>query len=286
MTDHTAPTNRAEADRLYHATAMIADRADLLETFVDRSRTFRQENSGILNVSYGARVEEVADIFLPRGGCDGAPVHIFLHGGYWYQFGKDEWSFLAEGLTRAGVIVVIPRYSLCPTVSVPQILEQMRALLAWCHKNISAYGGSADRITVSGHSAGGHLAIELLLTRWHADFGIPDDLIKGVTAISAIYDVRPIRDSYVQEHVFLSGEDARRISPVLNIRPTSAPLVMAVAEDDPPGFHEQLNEFANGWRAAGNRVESFTLDGCNHLNCLFSMTDGAVLDAILDQCRL
>src|SRR5690606_28072156 len=121
----------------------------------------------------------VMDIFLPVTACVDRPVHIFIHGGYWYQFGKNEWSFISQGLTQQGCLVVVPKYSLCPKVGIAEILQQMRTLLIWCYRNIRMYGGNPDKISISGHSAGGHLATELVLTDWEREYSAPVNLIKG-----------------------------------------------------------------------------------------------------------
>ena len=278
---------REETDRLYRATGGITNLTEVFDSFVNDSASYRARSCGVLNIAYGAHVDEQVDIFLPRGNSGRAPVHIFIHGGYWYQFGKSEWSFMAEAMVEAGAIVVVPRYSLCPRTTVEAIVDQMRRLLCWAWRKIGLYGGDRDRLFVSGHSAGGHLAVELLLTDWVGDYGLPRDVLKGVTAISGLFDLEPLPQSYVQEYVQLTWRDVERLSPMRHIRPVQTPLLLAVGEAEPAGFHQQLAMFSDAWREAGNVADHLSLPGCHHLGVLreLSRPDGLLANAAIAQMR-
>lgn len=281
------PLTRERVDQLYRATGNIDDPGALMEGFIAESRAYREGQGGLLDMAYGAHPDERLDIFMPDNPA-GAPVHIFIHGGYWYQFGKDEWSFIANALNRAGAMVVIPRYTLCPDATIEQILQQMRAMLRWVWQNIADHNGDPDRIYVSGHSAGGHLATELLLTDWSAHDELPVNVIKGVTAISGLYDLRPLVHSYVQEHISLSADEAAALSPLLHLRATTIPLILTVSQEDPQGFHTQMDEFAVQWAQSGNEVHTMEVAGRNHLTVLHDMAnpDGLLAKAIQKQMGL
>ena len=279
---------REDADRLYRATGAVADPGAVMADFIARSHVFRERHPGILDIAYGAGEDEVLDIFLPRHAEGLAPVHIFIHGGYWYQFGKDEWSFVAEALTASGAIVVVPRHALCPAVGIADIVRQMQAMLAWLWHHIGQHGGDRERMFVSGHSAGGHLAMELHLTDWQACHGLPADMLKGVAVISGLYDLRPLIHSYVQAHIGLSEHEARQLSPLLRIGPSATPLIIAVAQADPPGFHGQAAQLAGLWRAQGNPLRLIDVDDRNHLTELYELScpDGVLARAIGAQMGL
>ena len=117
--------------------------------------------------AYGPRPGETLDIFLPEGRGPW-PVHVFVHGGYWRSLDKEHFSFVARGLQPAGVLVAVVNYALIPTVDMDELVRQVRASVAWLHRNVAALGGDPDNITVSGHSAGGHLTAMLLSTDWPA----------------------------------------------------------------------------------------------------------------------
>jgi acetyl esterase/lipase len=119
------------------------DRAEILAGFISESSLYRATHPGVVGVRYGSSQDENLDIFLPSSSTGRAPVHIFNHGGFRYQFGSHAWSFVAAPLTAAGAIVVMPRYSLCPKVGVGEILAQMRTMLCWVWKHIGRYGTMA-----------------------------------------------------------------------------------------------------------------------------------------------
>lgn len=277
-------------DQEYRVTGNIEGLERLFQGFVDDSEAFRLENNSYLNVSFGTNDEEVLDIFPPQGGSEKttkqkAPVHIFIHGGYWYQFSKNEWSFLAEGLTRNDVMFVVPNYSLCPASSVSEIAQQMHNCVRWIYNNIEQYGGDPSEIYISGHSAGGHLAVMLLLTDWEKDYGLPQDIIKAVLSISGIFDISPVQKCYLQEFVQLSDEEVNRFNLALRIQETVAPLELFVGGEETAEFIRQSREFAQDWREYGNISSDFVMDGHNHISILkeLSSPEGQLCKAALLQ---
>lgn len=121
--------SRQDFDREYDVTRGIVDRESILQHFIERSTRFRNGNAGVRDVRFGATRDEVVDLFLPARSDGSAPIAVFLHGGYWYRFTKDEWSFIAEELCRKGVLVAIPTYSLCPGVTLTEIVRQMQGFM-------------------------------------------------------------------------------------------------------------------------------------------------------------
>ncbi len=104
----------------------------------------------------------------------------YIHGGYWISNDKNDCSYVALGFVGAGYITVVINYSLIPTVGMAEQVRQCRAALRWVAENIRRYGGDPERIYVTGHSAGGHLAVMLL-----TDPELPHGRIKGVTNSAA-----------------------------------------------------------------------------------------------------
>src|SRR3984885_9183748 len=107
------------------------------------------------------------------------PVMVWVHGGG-YTFGAHSPPlYEATNLSRRGVIVVGMNYRLGalgflahPALSAESehgvsgnygLLDQIEAL-RWVQKNIAAFGGDPERVTVFGESAGGNSVYSLLLT--------------------------------------------------------------------------------------------------------------------------
>jgi acetyl esterase/lipase len=120
------------------------------------------------------------DVYYPIDLKDFATV-IWFHGGG--LTGGER--FIPEALQRKGICVVAPSYRLSPQVKAPAYIEDAAAAVAWTFRNIATYGGSTNRIFVSGHSAGGYLAMMIGLDkRWLAAEGLDAGQIRGLIPFS------------------------------------------------------------------------------------------------------
>jgi arylformamidase len=188
--------------------------------------------------------------------------------------------------------VAVVNYALCPAVTMDEIVRQMRAALVWLWRNAPRFGGDPGRIHVTGHSAGGHLTAALMVTDW-TTHGLPatgptGGPIAGGVAISGLYELEPIRLTYLNKALALDGQSARRNSPVFDVKPASGaspPLVLAVGQRESKEFHRQQDIFARAWRAAGRPADEMDLPGLNHFSVLEAFCDPghALFRATLDQ---
>src|SRR5881394_1895931 len=169
-----------------------------------------------LDLRYGDAPGETIDLFPARKG-DGSCL-MFIHGGYWRSLDKKDFSFLAPALVGAGISLAVVNYDLCPKVSIEEIVRQMLRASRWLWLHAEDYGMDQDRLYVSGHSAGGHLAAMLMCAQWPAfDSQLPKDLWKGGLAISGIYDLRPLVDvDWLNADLRLDEAAALKASPATN----------------------------------------------------------------------
>ena len=276
-------TTQAEIDRQYDVEASVPDFGAYARQFLVNSERVRDRLKPRLDVPYGPTAAEHMDIF--RAGRADAPVHMFIHGGYWHSLSSKEFSLVAEGLVAAGVTVAVVNYELCPKVTVTEITRQNRAAVAWLYRNAAAFGGNRERIHVSGHSAGGHLTAMLMATDWPGEYGLPADVVKGGCAISGLFDLAPFPHSWLQPKLRLTAEEVERMSPINHIPERAGPLLVTLGGDESEEFHRQSREFLAAWRAKGLDGRSIDLPGRNHFTVLEEYADpnGPLLGAILAQ---
>ena len=169
------------------------------------SAALRARWPGELDLAYGPTPRQAIDLFLPPD-ATAAPILVFIHGGYWQSRDRKDFSFVAGPWLERGVAVALLGYDLAPAVRMDAIVAQVRAGLAWLYRQAPAHGCDPTRLHVAGHSAGGHLAAITLMTDWPG-FGLPEDMIKGVCAISGVFDLEPIRLCYLNEVVGLDEDE-------------------------------------------------------------------------------
>ena len=225
-----------------------------------------------LDLAFGPDPIEKLDIFPAENA--GAPLYVFIHGGYWYSLDKADYSYVAEGFRPHGIATAVNNFGLAPDTTMDEIVRQNRAALAWLWRNARTYGADPDRIYVCGHSAGGHLAVMLLATDWPAfGTGLPKDLVKGACSIGGLFDMEAIRLSFLNKTLKMSREEAERNAPLAQRYPVSAPLSLVVAVDETPEYHRQSQAMAGLWKKLGYPVDLLVPQGLNHFDVVNQLRD-------------
>ena len=264
-------------DAQYNNRARVPEHLDIHAGYQARAGAVLEEFDTRLDVSYGPSAEETLDVYLPENAPENTqdvPINIFLHGGYWFSRHKDDFRFLARGLVPAGAVLVIVNYALVPQVNLDELVRQCRAAVAGTYGTADTFGGDKNRIFVSGHSAGGHLTAMMMATDWPAFAGgLPADLVKGGCAISGIYDLEPIRLTFMQETLGFTAGQVARNSPLGLTPATDAPLIVAVGGDESEEFLRQGETFAGQWARQGVPCEMMVRPGINHFTILGEFAD-------------
>ncbi|MDQ6685128.1 MAG: alpha/beta hydrolase [Pseudomonadota bacterium] len=264
-------SSQEQIDAQYNARASIGEAAGgLLQGFADRAASARARLGSVLDVRFGPTVDETLDVF-PAAGA-GAPVFVFLHGGYWRSLSAKQFSWVACGPCARGVTTVVVNYALCPKVTLDEIGRQARAAVAWTFRNIAAYGGDPGRIAVGGHSAGGQLTAMCLNTDW-ADWGLPPDPLAAALPISGVFDIAPLRHSYLQPEIQLDDGLIARNSPLFHVRRCATPLLTSWGGDESAEFARQSEAFHAAWLSCGNRGELLPQPGRHHLTAIDAFED-------------
>lgn len=215
-----------------------------------------------LDVPFGESAGEKLDIWPGRGG---SPVLLFIHGGYWRAFDKEMFRFVAERFAEAGAAVVLNNYDLCPNVTMTEIIRQNRAAMAWIYKNAGSFGGDPGRIHVTGHSAGGHLTAMLMSTDW-AEWGLPFDVVNGAVPLSGLFDLEPLRLSYLNADLKMDEDETRRCSPIHHLPDWMPPTVVAVGGGETDEFRRQSRIYTDACRKKGFPVSYLEVADVDHVN--------------------
>jgi arylformamidase len=260
-------------DRMYNNRALVPDHETHFSRWATNSAHALSSQPCRLNLAYGEGDAEKLDIFPAPptvvSASAGAPVVVFIHGGYWRSLDKADHSFVAPALTAAGACVVIPNYDLCPAVTIPDITLQMVKALAWTYRHAANFGGDAERITVIGHSAGGHLAAMLLNCLWQ-DYAedLPRDLLKNALSISGLYDLAPLMDTpFLRDSLRLTPAQALQASPALMPAPERGVLYTVAGADEREEFLRHNLLIQQVWGSQAVPVCE-ALPGLNHFSIL------------------
>ena len=272
-----APTDPAELDRAYNNRALVPAFAEHFSRWQHDSLIARQQLRGYLDVAYGRGPNESLDLFVPNEPVQGAPVLVFVHGGYWRSLDKADHSFVAPPFVAQGACVVVINYALCPAVTVPDIALQTAHALVWVARNIAAFGGDPARISVVGHSAGGHLAAMMLACDWSV-FGadLSPNLVRQSVSISGLSDLAAIQQTpFLQSSLQLTDTQVQQASPAHWPAPRvvggRGQLMALVGGDESSEFLRQNALIQHAW---GPEVVPVceSLPGLNHFSALKAMT--------------
>ena len=258
---------RAEHDvdtcRVNNNRAAVPEHPRFLENWARRSASWRERHPP-LTLFYADSERAWVDVFPA---ADGAPLHVFLHGGYWQALDARQFSFMAEAFNACGECAVIVNYDLCPDTPLAAIVDQLRQAWRWIVREAAGFGADARQVQVTGHSAGAHL-LACLLT----DGGAPT--LCRANALSGIYDLRPLLPTQINDALGLDAASARALSPLL-MSPDcpDTRLDLWVGSLESAAYHAQSRDLAEAWKDKVN-IQSGVFDGVHHFS---------ILDAFIEQ---
>jgi acetyl esterase/lipase len=267
--------DQAALDAAYDNGRAVAESAKFITDWERRSAEIALERPRHLDLRYGPRERNRIDYFAAD--APDCPVLVFIHGGYWQSRAKELFRFIARGPLAHGIGVALVGYTLAPEARLSEIVDEVRTALSWLGAKLHTLSADASRIFVSGWSAGGHLTAAAL--DHHA--------VRGGLAISGLYDLEPIRLSYLNEKLRLESDEVVPLSPLHNIPGDSPPLIVTYGTRELPELQRQSEEYAAARAAAGlpGRVEP--VEGCNHYTMLEELADprGALMELVLELMR-
>src|SRR5258708_8097328 len=204
----------------YDNNKAVPNSAALVAARNEAAAKLRAARAGALDIPYGPRERTKFDLYPAQRAS--APCLVFLHGGYWQRNSREVFAMLVEGIAAHGWSVAIPGYSLAPEATLTEITQEISMSLDWLAGNGTSYG-IAGPVVLSGWSAGAHLAA----------LALDHPAVAAGLAVSGIYELGPLRDTYINEKLKLSDEEAARLSP-LRLPVIAKPLTIAYGSGEVP----------------------------------------------------
>ncbi|MGZ5842771.1 MAG: alpha/beta hydrolase [Xanthobacteraceae bacterium] len=236
----------------------VAGSGDMVAGWERRSAEMRARDSDHLDLRYGPRERNRIDFFKA---AEKASTVLFIHGGYWQMRAKEVFAICAAGPLAHGINVAMIGYTLAPDATLDEIVAEIHQGLDFLAGELPALGGDASRIVVSGWSAGGHLTAMALS---HAR-------VKAGMAISGIYDLEPIRHSYLNVKLGLDEAMSRRNSPVMQPSGAMKPLALVAGAAELPLLRRQTADFACHRAKYGLPVIYEEIPGADHFTIMHEM---------------
>lgn len=279
--------DQEELDQAYSQYLHAANIEQVIARYRTNSELARSRLGDPLRFAYGSESVEAMDVYPTTR--PSAPVHIFIHGGAWQQGTAPTYGFLADLFVNAGVHYVVPDFSWVQDTgdSLFPIVDQLRRAIAWVYRNAEEFGGNANRIYLSGHSSGGHLAGVMLTTDWETEAGLPADVIKGGLCCSGIFDLKPVRLSQRGKYIKFTDEMEHALSPQRHLDDLHAPLIVAYGSYETREFKRQARDFAKAVADAGKDVQLIVAENYNHFEVIETLANphGILGRAVLEQMQ-
>jgi arylformamidase len=260
--------DQQELDAAYDQSKYAPNQALVQERRLAASARARAALGEPLRLAYGPSEIEGLDIY--RSKHANAPVNVFIHGGAWRNGRSADFAYLAEVFVHAGAHSVILDFTNIDAAggNLMTMAQQVRSAVAFVHQNAVSFGGDPDRLYVSGHSSGGHLAGTVVAADWHKDFCLPADVVKGALLCSGMYDLKPVRLSARSKYVKFTDEIEQELSALRHLDRITCPLIVGYGTCETPEFQRQARDFAAALKAAGKPVQILVGEAYNHFEML------------------
>jgi len=227
----------AQRDAAYNNSAACPGGPAYVEALRTASAAFRAQHPEHLDLAYGSSQREAWDLFP---GAPGSDCLVFIHGGYWQRNDREGAAAAMEGAVASGWSAALPGYTLAPDASLATITGQIHAAFDWLAHNGPAHG-ITGRIVVAGWSAGGHLAA----------MALSHPAVAAAMPISGVFELGPLRDTYLNEKLSLTDEEIATLSP-LRLPATDKPMSLAYGSAELPALIANSRDL-HAYRAAQHR---------------------------------
>lgn len=266
-----------ELDWHYNNRERVDNHVEIMTALAKRGNAYANSVRYHADMSFGDDADEVLDVYPATSGDPNAPVLMYFHGGYWFSRHKNDFQFIPSGFNAAGATVVVVNYGLIPKIDMVELIRQCQASVAWVFKNVSEYGGDPHKIFISGHSAGGHITAMMLATDWK-QWDVDPLAIKGALAISGLYDLEPVRHTYMNPTLGFTADTVAKFSPV-ELKPTvTCDFLVTAGGAETDEFIRHVGLICEAWAGSDVKCTSDIVPDLNHFTVLsdFSSEGGTL----------
>jgi len=236
-------------------------------------RVSRSKNITYLNADTAAnRTSQELNVFAPRKPTTAKDVFVFIYGGTWNSGEKSLYNFLGNRMARKDVVTVVIDYPKSPQSNYDEMATDAAKAVKWVKENIAQYGGNPDKIFVSGHSAGGHLAA-LISVRddYFSKLGITNP-IKGTILIDAagldMYSFLK-KENYPEDNTYIqtftnNPDNWKAASPLYHLHKGMPPMLIYVGGRTYPSIKMGNELLVAGLKKLGYNPLYYTLKRKKH----------------------
>lgn len=272
----TEPTAAPTIDPVNEAAYVVDQRRphwpSTIDGFIAASAEVATRPGFTGDLRYGAHPRQAFDWYATSGEARG--VVAYFHPGYWQMRDRTLMRCLMPVFADLGFDVATVGYPLCPDASLADLTDSARAAVPALLAHARTARGRDLPIVAAGHSAGGHLAVELAVTDWAAR-GLSPSPITGVVALSGVYDLEPLVTTSLNIALRLDAESARAASPLHRVPTGGPPALFAVGGAETAAFLAQNRDMAAAWRAAGNPTRDLESPDDDHFSLILRLMDPA-----------
>jgi acetyl esterase/lipase len=259
-----------------------------LSATADWATHAQNEYQVIPNVTYltASGYEAKLDVYKRRDVTTPMPTLVFYHGGGWVLGTKEAAVMSIMPWLEMGWNVVNVEYRMARVALAPAALEDCTCALRFVVGKAKDYGIDANRIVVSGESAGGHLALAVGMIPESAGFSrecaggafrASDTAIPkiaaiinwyGITDVAEMLDGPNARDYAVQWLGSMANrkEIAKNVSPITYVRAGLPPILTIQGDADPIVPFSQNVRLHDALAKAGVKNELLPIPGGGHGN--------------------
>jgi arylformamidase len=276
--------SQEELDREYSPSSRAPNFVATLDRYAKESARAREDLDYHADLAYGPGSAELLDFFPPVRVP--APLQVFVHGGHWQQMSKEDSCFAASALVERGAAFVALGYGLAPEHSLDSMVASVRRALWWLREHAEELGSHPDTIFASGSSAGAHLVAMALCDTAEQESDPPP--VAGASLLSGVYDLEPVRLSYVNDRVGMDEATAFGNSPLYHLPCATSQVIMARGVAETTEYARQHTDFVRALGEHGHSVVDLVVTARNHFDLPLDLgrRDTVLGRSVLAQMRL